>query len=60
MKRRTRQTCNIVAVLLFLPLVTSCQTFRPRGYEPPKDSPEYIMKRDRGAQQSEHESSDLH
>jgi hypothetical protein len=39
-------------------LVSGCQTFRPRGYEPPKDSYEYVMQRDRVASNKEPEYPD--
>jgi hypothetical protein len=55
MKRRIEQAGLSLAVLL----VAGCQTFRPRGYQPPKDSYEYIMQRDRGAAQNGQENPDL-
>jgi predicted small secreted protein len=59
MKRRIEQAGLSIAVLLVSLLVGGCQTFRPRGYQPPKDSYEYIMQRDGGAAQKGQENPDL-
>ena len=56
MNSRTRQAKGIAVMLLCTVLLTGCQTFRPMGYQPPKDSYEYVMQRDRPASKEELES----
>jgi hypothetical protein len=47
MKRRDKLVTKIGGILLLSLLVAGCQSFRPRGYQPSKDSYEYIVERDR-------------
>ena len=58
MNRHTRHLKDFWMILLCSVLVSGCQTFRPRGYQPPKDSHEYVMKRDRDASQQDQECRD--
>src|SRR5213593_4734280 len=49
MNRRIQQTGLRVPVLLVSLFLAGCETFRPRDFQPPKDSYEYIMQRDGGS-----------
>ena len=51
MKWRVKPVTEIGGILLLSLLVVGCQAFRPRGYQPPKDSYEYIVERDRDLSQ---------
>ena len=59
MQRPIKLAREIVAMLLISSLVAGCQTFRPRNYQPPMDSPEYLMQRDRDPRQHKRESDEL-
>jgi len=59
MNRRIQQTGLRVPVLLVSLFLAGCETFRPRDFQPPKDSYEYIMQRDGGSAQKGQEKPDL-
>jgi hypothetical protein len=45
MKPSSRIATTALALLISI-LLSGCESFRPRGYQPPTDSYEYIAKRD--------------
>ena len=46
MKRSMKRAGTLLVACLISVLLSGCESFRPRGYQPPTDSYEYIAQRD--------------